>query len=60
MKATPDPETRAARIAAIRRQIESGTYESIEKLHSAIRGLLAEAAERAPKHDHTEAPRRPR
>lgn len=46
MNAQPGPETRAARIADLRRRIAAGTYESPDKLHAAAERLVAEAAVR--------------
>lgn len=36
------PEMRADRVASLRAQIQSGTYESEEKLHTAMERLLDE------------------
>lgn len=38
------PEIREDRVAAIRAQIEAGTYETADKLEMAISGLLDEIA----------------
>lgn len=48
MNAQPGPETRAARIADLRRQIDAGAYETPAKLHAAAERLLGAAAARSP------------